>query len=111
MALEKLLRQRGVGTRNEVKDLLKLGRVALENGQVLRRHRLPLRPDTVLFVNGKAVPQTPLLAVLYKPNGVQCSMKDDWDRADLRSLVENNPVLADKHPVVRSTTPAFVSCI
>ena len=82
LRLERLLANRGVGTRNEVARLVKQGRVTV-NGEVCRSPSTKFQSSSVVRVDGTTVESTPLLMGYYKPVGVLTTLKDDWGRPDL----------------------------
>ena len=99
--LERIIANRGVGSRKEVAALFKQGRVRV-NGKVVLSgaDRYPM--STAVDIEGLgAVDRVPLLAVYNKPVGVVSTMRDDWGRLSLSELQLEFPYLKSMHPVGR----------
>jgi 23S rRNA pseudouridine2605 synthase len=99
--IERIVSNRGVGSRTEVATLIKAGRVKV-NGKVVRSGALkfPLNVDVQITGLG-AVSGTPLLAAFHKPTGMVSTMSDDWERSSLAHLTAQFPFLKTMHPVGR----------
>ena len=99
--LDKLLAERGAGSRKDVTRLIKNGLVELD-GEVVGKSdgKLKIPWDACPVADGFDYPPPPLLAAYYKPLGVVSSMKDDQGRPDLASVL---PMEWQKllHPVGR----------
>ncbi len=101
MRLDKFLSECGYGTRSEVKKLIKLGRVTLDNG-------LPLRPESHIdeasahvFVDGKAVVYRKYIyLMLNKPQGY---LSATWDKKlpTVTDLIPEEYLHFEPYPVGR----------
>lgn len=99
--IERIIANRGVGSRKEVSALFRQGRVKV-NGVVIRSgaDRFPL--STKIDIDGVgAIEKVPLLALFHKPVGVVSTMSDDWGRNSLAELQLEFPYLKSMHPVGR----------
>ena len=99
--LDKLLAERGAGSRKDVDRLIRNGLVELD-GEIVGKSAAKLKVpwEACPIVDGFEYPPPPLLAVYHKPLGVVSSMKDDHGRPDLAAVL---PQLWQKllHPVGR----------
>jgi 23S rRNA pseudouridine2605 synthase len=97
--LDRLLVDRGVGSRRDVRTLVRRGRVAVA-GAVVRDETTRVADDVAIALDGAPVPIPPLLAVLHKPAGVHCTVGDPLGRDNLEGVAA--PLLAlGLHPVGR----------
>mgnify|MGYP006076509855 CR=1 FL=1 len=83
--LERIISNRGLGSRGEVSKMLKQGRVEID-GQVVRSGSAKYPIDVEVEVDGEAVMEIPLMACYHKPVGVHSTLSDQWGRADLQDL-------------------------
>ena len=99
--LDKLLAERGAGSRKDVDRMIRNGLVVVDGETVPKNGaKLKIAWASCPIVDGFDYPPPPLLAVYHKPLGVVSSMKDDHGRPDLASVL---PVSWQKvlHPVGR----------
>ncbi|CAN0193481.1 unnamed protein product, partial [Discosporangium mesarthrocarpum] len=99
LRLGRLLANRGVGSRTEVEKLILKGRVKVE-GSIVRSPKARFPESSVLEVDGEECRAVPLLIAFHKPKGVITSIRDDWGREDLTSVLPQ-AVLRKHHPVGR----------
>ncbi|KAM3577886.1 hypothetical protein VYU27_000427 [Nannochloropsis oceanica] len=98
--LDRLLANRGVGSRTEVTVLVRRGKVALQNGEVIKDPKFHLPSTALLFVNQEPIRPLPLLVAYNKPLGVHSTMGDPMGRPNLEDTL--HPRLAKLfHPVGR----------
>jgi S4 domain len=83
LRLERLLANRGLGTRTEVAKIIKQGRIRV-NGEVVRSGSARYSDTVRLTYDGREVECLPLLVAFYKPKGIVSTLSDDWDRKDLK---------------------------
>lgn len=97
--LDKLLAERGAGSRKDVGKMIQRGKVELD-GAVVKKKDLKIPYESVPIVDGFEYAPPPLLAAYHKPLGIVSSMKDDYGRPDLATVL---PVSWQKllHPVGR----------
>jgi 23S rRNA pseudouridine2605 synthase len=99
--LDKLLAERGAGSRKDVDRMIRKGLVEVD-GQVVGKSGAKLKVPWSCspIVDGFDYPPPPLLAAYHKPLGVVSSMRDDLGRSDLSSVL---PLAWQKslHPVGR----------
>lgn len=101
MRLERIVANRGVGSRKEVSQLFRAGRV-LVNGKAVLSGADKYPMDTEVEIEGYGtVSSVPLLALYHKPTGIVSTMRDDWGRASLEELSLEFPFLKSMHPVGR----------
>lgn len=99
--IERIISNRGVGSRKEVQKLLKQGRVKV-NGKLVRSSSEQFPSDCVVEVDEEEIVAVPLLALYHKPVGVVSTMNDGkWGRESLQQLQEDFPFLKTMHPVGR----------
>ena len=98
--LERIISNRGVGSRNDVAKLFKAGRVSID-GKIIKSGAEKYPIDVTVEIDGTSVTGVPLLAVYYKPLGVHSTMKDNWNRQSLEELSLEYPYLKSMHPVGR----------
>ncbi len=101
--LERIISNRGVGSRKEIQALLKQGRVCINTEENTVRGGADKHDVNVkVWVDGEAIAPIPLLACYHKPVGVVSTMSDGrWGRESLAALQENFPFLKCMHPVGR----------
>lgn len=88
MRLDKLLRERGIATRAEVKTLLKDGRITV-NGLRPESHSVDVGDTDEVFVDGKAIMQAePVYLLLYKPAGCVTATSDAQEQTVMDLLPE-----------------------
>lgn len=97
--IDRLLADRGVGTRNQVKALMRRRRVQLD-GVVVRDPSLKVEEDAVPWVDGEPLPPPPPVVVFHKPAGVLSTTDDPWGRATLATVLPA-VLRSGYHPVGR----------
>ncbi len=80
--LDKILAGRGLGTRHEVRALVKR-RLVTVDGEVVRDFGLKVDPAADIRFQGDPVAAIPVLVLFHKPSGVVSTMDDDWGRTSL----------------------------
>lgn len=77
MRLDKLLADAGLGTRTEVKNLIKKGRISV-NGETAKKPEMKVEPkkDEIAFDGGKLSYQEHFYYMLHKPAGVVSATED-----------------------------------
>jgi len=98
--LERIISNRGIGSRNDVAKLLKQGRISI-NGKIVYSGSDKYPNDIILEVDGIESKPIPLLAIYYKPVGIHSVMRDPWGRGNLAELAREYPYLKSLHPVGR----------
>ena len=98
--LERIISNRGVGSRNDVSKLFKQGRVSI-NGKIIRSGAEKHSTDVIVEIDGQSIIGVPLLAIFHKPTGVHSTMKDNWGRQGLEELALEYPFMKAMHPVGR----------
>ena len=98
--LERILSNRGVGSRTEVSKLIKQGRVLID-GEVVRNGATKFPKSITVQVDDIDIVGVPLLALYNKPKGIHSTMGDPWGRESLEELSLEYPYLKTMHPVVR----------
>jgi 16S rRNA U516 pseudouridylate synthase RsuA-like enzyme len=99
--IERIISNRGVGSRSEVSKLLKQGRVTV-NGKIERSSSNKYYEDVIIEIDGEPIQgATPLLAIFHKPVGILSSVGDPWGRPNLEGVYANHPSLTNMHPVGR----------
>jgi 23S rRNA pseudouridine2605 synthase len=99
--LDKLLADRGAGSRKDVDRLIRKGLVELDGAPIAKtegKRKVPW--SSVPLVGGVEFPPPPLLAAYHKPLGVVSSMRDERSRPDLASVLPTGWQKA-LHPVGR----------
>ena len=99
--LDKLLAERGAGSRKDVGRFIRNGLVEID-GEIVPKSGAKLKVpwDTCPTCEGFGYPPPPLLAAYFKPLGVVSSMRDDQGRPDLASVLPQ-PWQKTLHPVGR----------
>ena len=98
--LERIISNRGIGSRNDVAKLLKQGRISI-NGKIVYSGSDKYPNDIIVEVDGIESKPIPLLAIYHKPVGIHSVMRDPWGRGNLAELVREYPYLKSLHPVGR----------
>ncbi len=99
MRLDKLLAERGMGSRKDARRLVKRGLVVVD-GEVAKKVSDHVDPTAVVTVNGQPLEALARVLLYHKPVGRVSSMDDDWGRGDLSSVLP--PEWAGQyHPVGR----------
>lgn len=98
--LERIISNRGIGSRNDVSKLFRQGRVSV-NGKVIRSGADKYSTDVIVEIDGQSITGIPLLAIFHKPTGVHSTMKDNWGRQGLEELALEYPFMKAMHPVGR----------
>lgn len=84
--LDKRLAATGQWSRKEARDLIRSGRVAVEQ-EVCRSPETKVEADTLVTVDGTPVgADTPVYVMLHKPSGVVSATEDDRDQTVLDLL-------------------------
>lgn len=100
LRLERVLSNRGHGSRSEVAVLVRQGRVRVE-GKVLRSPSEKIPANAVVTVDGLEVGAVPLLVAYHKPLNVLSSMGDPMGRPSLKEAVPLAWERMGLHPVGR----------
>ena len=88
MRLDKLLRERGIATRRETKELIAAGRVTV-NGIPADSHSMEVTPTDVVSVDGRAVEAAaPVYLMLHKPAGCVTATSDAQEQTVMDLLPE-----------------------
>lgn len=100
--LERILANRGLGTRSEVASIIQHGRCKVD-GKVIKSGAARFVVSTTIEVDGVPYPPVPLLAIFHKPVGVECTMREieASKHKSLASSIANPMVLKVMHPVGR----------
>lgn len=101
MRIDKLLAHSGLGTRKEVKKLLKTSIVEI-NGEVVKDPKTQVDPDIdEVFIAGEPLDyQEFVYFMLNKPAGVISATEDDMHETVL-DLLQPSDIVQDPHPVGR----------
>jgi 23S rRNA pseudouridine2605 synthase len=100
MRLERILSNRGQGSRSEVAVLVRQGRVRVD-GKVVKSSSGKFPSDAHVTVDGAEVNQTPLLMAYYKPLNILSSMGDPKGRPSLKEVMPTEWLRMGLHPVGR----------
>jgi len=98
--LERIISNRGAGSRKEVAAMIGKGRVSVD-GNLVKSTKRKFRADVRIEIDGMSIPDVPLLAAYHKPLGVHSTMGDPWGRLNLEDIVQKYPFLKSMHPVGR----------
>jgi pseudouridine synthase len=99
--LERIISNRGVGSRRDVQKLIKQGRVRVD-GVLAKSSSAQYNINIEVKIDGDRIKPIPLLALYHKPVGVLSTMSDgNRGRDNLSQLQENYPFLKSMHPVGR----------
>ena len=87
MRLDKCLADAGIGTRTEVKQMIRKGQVVI-NGEIVKKAEQKVKPDTdCIMVNGKEISyQKEKYIMLHKPAGVVSATEDVREQTVLTLL-------------------------
>lgn len=100
LRLERVLSNRGHGSRSEVAVLVRQGRVRVES-KVVKSPSEKIPPDASITVDGVEVGVVPLLMAFHKPLNVLSSMGDPMGRPSLKEVVPETWERMGLHPVGR----------
>lgn len=100
LRLERILSNRGAGSRTEAAKMIRQGRVVVDN-KVIKSGSARFPSNCIVEIDGKELPGTPLLALFHKPVGMVSSIGDPWGRSHIGSLSDRWPMLSSMHPVGR----------
>ena len=95
--LERIISNRGIGSRNEVAKLFKQGRVSID-GKVVYSGANKYPVNIEVKIDDEISKPIPLLAIYHKPIGVHSVMRDPWGRGTLAELALEYPFLKSLHP-------------
>ena len=84
--LDQILVQRGIGSRNEIKKLIRRGIVSVD-GEVCRDASQKFEPNQLITIGNNETKPLPTLVVWHKPTGVVCTARDPWGRRDLDGVL------------------------
>lgn len=89
--LNKYIAQSGICSRRKAADLVKAGKVMV-NDEIEKNPARLIQPDEVVAVNGKVVkPQTNLVYILLnKPKDTITTMSDERGRRTVMDIIQNN---------------------
>lgn len=99
--LERIISNRGIGSRKEVSKLFKAGRIEIKGEGVILNGSKRYPMDIPVYIDGQLIEATPLAIVFNKPYGMHSVMDDPWGRGNLGDLSFEHPVLKSLHPVGR----------
>lgn len=109
--IDRLLVDRGAGSRRQIHALMRRGRVLLD-GEPVRDPTRHVEADAVPVVDGTPLPPPPAVVIYHKPADVLSTTQDPWGRATLAEAVP--AVLREGyHPVGRldqDTTGLLLFC-
>lgn len=101
MRLDKFLAQNGFGTRSEVKELIKKGKITI-NQNIVKSPDLKVNENDSVMVEGIPVKNTgTVYYMLNKPSGVVSATRDNTDKTVIELLEEKGIVTKDLFPVGR----------
>jgi len=100
LRLERVLSNRGHGSRSEVAVLVRQGRVRVES-KVVKSPSEKIPSDASITVDGVEVGAVPLLMAYHKPLNVLSSMGDPMGRPSLKEVVPETWERMGLHPVGR----------
>lgn len=88
--LHKILARAGVASRRECEKLIAAGRVKVDGETVTRMGVLVDPDEQVISFDGEAIRiERPAYYVVYKPKGVVCTTRDQFDRKSVVDLVHD----------------------
>jgi 23S rRNA pseudouridine2605 synthase len=91
--IERILSNRGIGSRSTVASLLRKGKVNVD-GKLVRSSAEKYPEDIIVEVDGKmSYPKSPMIAI-YKPLGMHCTMSDPLHRRCLQELFRSKSAAA-----------------
>jgi 23S rRNA pseudouridine2605 synthase len=97
--IDKILSSRGVKSRSEASKLLQQGKVQV-NGRIVRGRGDRFLSNAEVRISSMELPPLPILIAYNKPLGVLSSIGDPWNRPNLSTVIENEILLDQMHPVV-----------
>lgn len=100
MRLDRLLVDRGFGSRKQVTKIIRQRRVT-KDGEVLSDPKTKVAEDATLEVDGEESVPWPVLIAYHKPVGVLSSYGDNWGRETLSDVLGAKWLDAGFHPVGR----------
>lgn len=101
---DRVLSNRGWGTRSECHQVLKQRRVRVKRGttdMILKGPSDRIDMDDEIWVDGKPIPTIPLLLAYHKPKWVLSVMSDPQGRPCLENVLPEQYQTQDLHPVGR----------
>ena len=99
--LERIVSNRGVGSRAEVTKWLRQGRFKVD-GEVIRGGSIRYKENVEVLFDDEPTLYVPHICIYHKPAGVHCTMAlEGSDRITLAHICETNPFLKAMHPVGR----------
>jgi 23S rRNA pseudouridine2605 synthase len=100
LRLERILGNRGAGSRTEAAKMIRQGRVVVDK-RVIKSGSARFPSNCKVEIDGKDLPCIPLLALFHKPIGMVSSIGDPWGRSHLGTLSDRWSILSLMHPVGR----------
>lgn len=97
--LDKLLADRGLGTRKEVRRFVKKKQVAID-GEIVTDFGVHVPEGATVTIGGEPVPAPPEIVIYHKPTGVVSTTEDPWGRPCLGTEMASYLALG-LHPVGR----------
>lgn len=87
MRLDKFLTEMNIGSRNEVKEFIKKGKITV-NGETIRKPDIHVKPDTdsIMFQNSVLTYEPFVYYMLNKPAGVVSATQDKHDKTIVELL-------------------------
>ena len=103
LRLDRLLANRGHGTRSQVSAMIKKGKVkTYDNEEIYKNPSLHVEENIKLMVDGNVSIPVPLLVAYYKPIGVHSTYGDPLNRTNLLdALPQHLAMMKNLHPVGR----------
>jgi 23S rRNA-/tRNA-specific pseudouridylate synthase len=108
--IDKILSSRGGKSRSEVSKLLHQGKVQV-NGRIVRGRGDRFLSNAEIRVSSVELPFPPLIVAYNKPVGILSSIGDPWNRPNLSTVIKNDALLNQMHPVVRIIFPYYLYSI
>ena len=97
--LDRLLSNRGVGSRAEVARLIRRNQIVIDD-KVVKCFSQKYPFNVKVLVNCREVEIIPLVAVFNKPYGMLSTVGDPLNRKNLNVLYNENNVIKNMHTVV-----------
>lgn len=87
MRLDKFLVEMNIGSRNEVKEFIKKGKITV-NGEMMRKPDTHVKPDTdsIMYQNIRLTYEPFVYYMLNKPVGVVSATEDNYDKTVIELL-------------------------
>lgn len=99
--LERILSNRGIGSRSQVNKLIQQGSIKINN-KVITSPSKKFPTNVIIDINGHGVSkQIPLLYAFHKPLNMHSTVTDPWNRTNLEDVIMKYSVLKPFHPVGR----------